>query len=91
MKQYKQEFIKFMISCGVLKFGGFVIKSGKEMPFLVSIGFYRTGMQLEQLGAYYARVTHAAFGKEMTLPFEPAYKGIPPCVAASAGMSELYK
>ena len=62
MEQYKQEFIEFMISCEVLKFGDFVTKSGRKTPFFVNTGFYRTGTQLKQLGAYYARAIHAAFG-----------------------------
>ena len=91
MEQYKQEFIEFMISCEVLKFGDFVTKSGRKTPFFVNTGFYRTGTQLKQLGAYYARSIHAAFGEEASLLFGPAYKGIPLCVAASIGMSELYE
>lgn len=91
MEQYKQEFIEFMISCEVLKFGDFVTKSGRKTPFFVNTGFYRTGTQLKELGAYYARAIHAAFGDEASLLFGPAYKGIPLCVAASIGMSELYE
>ena len=28
MEQYKKEFIEFMLSCDVLKFGDFTLKSG---------------------------------------------------------------
>ena len=51
MEQYKQEFIEFMISCEVLKFGDFVTKSGRKTPFFVNTGFYRTGTQLKQHSA----------------------------------------
>ena len=30
MEAYKQEFIEFMVDCGVLKFGDFVTKSGRK-------------------------------------------------------------
>ena len=43
MEKYKQEFIEFMVDCGVLKFGDFVTKSGRKTPFFVNTGFYRTG------------------------------------------------
>ena len=33
MEQYKQEFIEFMVDCGVLKFGDFVTKSGERPRF----------------------------------------------------------
>ena len=52
MEKYKQEFIEFMVDCGVLKFGDFVTKSGRKTPFFVNTGFYRTGAQLsEHFGA----------------------------------------
>ena len=54
MEAYKQEFIEFMVDCQVLKFGDFVTKSGRQTPFFVNTGFYRTGAQLRRLGGYYA-------------------------------------
>ena len=34
---YKQEFIEFMVECGVLKFGDFVTKSGRKTFYFLSI------------------------------------------------------
>lgn len=90
MEQYKQEFIEFMVSCGVLKFGDFVTKSGRKTPFFVNTGFYRTGAQLRKLGEYYARAIHDKFGLDFDVLFGPAYKGIPLSVAAAMEISELY-
>ncbi len=90
MEQYKQEFIEFMVDCGVLKFGDFVTKSGRKTPFFVNTGFYRTGAQLRKLGEYYARAIHDKFGTDFDILFGPAYKGIPLSVAASMQLSELY-
>ena len=42
MERYKEEFIEFMLECKVLKFGDFVTKSGRNTPFFVNTGFYRT-------------------------------------------------
>lgn len=33
MEHYKQEFIEFMVDCKALKFGDFVLKSGRRSPF----------------------------------------------------------
>lgn len=91
MEQYKQEFIEFMVDCGVLKFGDFTTKSGRKTPFFVNTGFYRTGAQLKKLGGYYAKAIYDKFGLEFDVLFGPAYKGIPLSVAAAIEISELYQ
>lgn len=90
MEQYKKEFIEFMVDCGVLKFGDFVTKSGRNTPFFINTGFYRTGSQLRKLSSYYARAIHDKFGLEFDVLFGPAYKGIPLSVATSMAISEKY-
>ena len=90
MEQYKQEFIEFMIDCEVLKFGDFVTKSGRNTPFFVNTGFYRTGAQLRKLGEYYAKAIESKFGFDFDVLFGPAYKGIPLSVATTMAISELY-
>ncbi len=90
MEQYKKEFIEFMVDCQVLKFGDFVTKSGRNTPFFVNTGFYRTGAQLRRLGGYYAEAIHQKFGVDFDVLFGPAYKGIPLSVAATIAISEKY-
>lgn len=90
MERYKQEFIEFMIDCQVLRFGDFVTKSGRNTPFFVNTGFYRTGAQLRKLGEYYAKAIHDRFGLDFDVLFGPAYKGIPLTVAATIAISEQY-
>ncbi|MDY3990940.1 MAG: orotate phosphoribosyltransferase [Lachnospiraceae bacterium] len=90
MEQYKEDFIHFMIDCQVLKFGDFTTKSGRQTPFFINTGFYRTGAQLKKLGEYYARAIHDTFGEDFNILFGPAYKGIPLSVAASIALQEDY-
>ncbi len=90
MEAYKEEFIHFMIDCDVLKFGDFVTKSGRNTPFFVNTGFYRTGSQLKKLGEYYARAIKEKFGTDFDVLFGPAYKGIPLSVTTSVALSDLY-
>jgi len=90
MEQYKEEFIDFMVDCQVLRFGEFVTKSGRNTPFFINTGFYRTGSQLIRLGEYYAKAIQAKYGTDFDVLFGPAYKGIPLAVAASMAMSRDY-
>jgi orotate phosphoribosyltransferase len=90
MEQYKQEFIEFMIDCEVLKFGDFVTKSGRNTPFFVNTGFYRSGSQLIRLGQYYGRAIKEKFGLDFDVLFGPAYKGIPLAVATAMAISNEY-
>lgn len=90
MEQYKKEFIEFMLSCDVLKFGDFTLKSGRKSPFFMNAGLYVTGRQLSELARYYAKAIHDQFGDNFDVLFGPAYKGIPLTVATSMAYYDLY-
>ena len=90
MEQYKKEFIEFMLSCDVLKFGDFTLKSGRKSPFFMNAGLYVTGRQLSELARYYAKAIHDQFGDDFDVLFGPAYKGIPLTVATSMAYYDLY-
>ena len=90
MEQYKEEFIGFMIDCGVLQFGDFITKSGRKSPFFINTGCYRTGSDLKKLGEYYAKAIHTFFGGGFDVLFGPAYKGIPLSVATSIALYENF-
>ncbi len=79
-----------MVDSGALRFGDFVLKSGRRSPFFMNAGCYVTGSQLRTLGNAYARAIHDNFGLEFDVLFGPAYKGIPLAVATAMALSELY-
>ena len=79
-----------MVESDVLKFGEFVLKSGRKSPFFMNAGAYVTGGQLRRLGAYYAKAIHDRYGLDFDVLFGPAYKGIPLAVATAAAIDELY-
>lgn len=88
---YKEEFIRFMVESGVLTFGDFVTKSGRNTPYFVNTGNYRTGAQAHRLGQYYAAciMEHIANGnisEDTNVLFGPAYKGIPLAVSTSVAL-----
>ena len=37
---YKEEFIRFMVDCGVLTFGSFTLKSGRQAPYFINTGMF---------------------------------------------------
>lgn len=90
MEQYKQDFIDFMVESHVLKFGDFILKSGRKSPFFMNAGAYVTGSQLARLGEFYATAIHENFGDDFDILFGPAYKGIPLSVACVIAYDRLY-
>lgn len=77
LTQEKREFIEFMKSADVLRFGDFVTKSGRNTPYFVNTGNYKTGMQIATLSKFYAKLIKDICGAEYDAMFGPAYKGIP--------------
>lgn len=82
---YKQQFIKFMVENGVLKFGEFTLKSGRKAPYFINTGNYKSGAQLARLGEYYAQCIVDNKLEADTL-VGPAYKGIPLAVTCAVAL-----
>ena len=51
---YQQDFLEFSLSEGVLKFGSFVLKSGRTSPYFFNAGLFASGKSLYKLGKAYA-------------------------------------
>ena len=90
LTQAKREFIEFMMSADVLRFGNFVTKSGRNTPYFVNTGNYRTGKQLATLGKFYARLIHETLGDQFDAMFGPAYKGIPLAAVTASTLAQEY-
>ena len=86
----KKEFIEFMMSADVLRFGDFTTKSGRKTPYFVNTGNYKTGMQNSRLGEFYAALVKETVGDNFDAMFGPAYKGIPLVTTASASLYRNY-
>ena len=86
----KKEFIEFMMSADVLRFGDFTTKSGRKTPYFVNTGNYKTGLQNSRLGEFYAALVKETVGGDFDAMFGPAYKGIPLSVITTMALSELY-
>ena len=60
IQAYQQEFIQFSLSQGVLKFGSFVLKSGRTSPYFFNAGLFASGAALFKLGRAYASAIMAS-------------------------------
>ena len=57
---YQKEFLEFSLSQGVLKFGSFVLKSGRTSPYFFNAGLFADGAALFKLGKAYASAIMAS-------------------------------
>lgn len=83
----KRDFIEFMMSADVLRFGQFKTKSGRLSPYFVNTGNYRTGAQISRLGEFYAACIQETIGNHFDAMFGPAYKGIPLVTSAAGALA----
>ena len=71
-----QDFVRFAVDCGVLRFGEFKTKAGRLSPYFFNAGLFDDGAKLGRLAEFYAQRLLAS-GIEFDMVFGPAYKGIP--------------
>ena len=88
MEAYKREFIAFLQSAGVLKFGDFTAKSGRKIPYFINAGEIKTGEHVAKLGEFYAKAYFDKLGNKPAVLYGPAYKGISIAVSASIALSK---
>ena len=88
MEAYKREFIEFLQSAGVLKFGDFTAKSGRKIPYFINAGEIKTGEHISKLGEFYAKAYLDKLGKKKTALYGPAYKGISIAVSTSVALAK---
>jgi orotate phosphoribosyltransferase len=88
MLDYQKGFISYALDCGVLKFGEFLLKSGRTSPYFFNTGLFNTGAQLGKLGHFYAQALIQS-GIKPDILYGPAYKGIPLVSATSIAYAQL--
>ncbi len=88
MEAYKREFIQFLQNAGVLKFGDFIAKSGRRIPYFVNAGMIKTGEDIAKLGEFYSKAYFDKLGKKPAVLYGPAYKGISIAVSAAVALSK---
>jgi orotate phosphoribosyltransferase len=74
-----QDFVRFAVDAGVLRFGEFKTKAGRLSPYFFNAGLFDDGAKLGRLAEFYARrLLQARHSGELEFDmlFGPAYKGI---------------
>jgi len=85
-----QEFVAFAVDCGVLRFGEFTTKAGRQSPYFFNAGLFDDGAKLGRLAQFYAqRIMDSGIAFDMI--FGPAYKGIPLGAAVAIELARLGK
>jgi orotate phosphoribosyltransferase len=87
---YQSEFIELCMQLGVLRFGSFTLKSGRESPYFFNAGLFNTGAAIGALGRAYAAAL-AASDLKFDMLFGPAYKGIPLVTITAAALAERHQ
>jgi orotate phosphoribosyltransferase len=84
---YQSDFIDLCVRLGVLRFGSFTLKSGRDSPYFFNAGLFNTGAAIGAVGRAYAAAVMAADLK-FDMLFGPAYKGIPLAAITAAALAE---
>ena len=87
---YQSEFIELCLQLGVLRFGSFTLKSGRESPYFFNAGLFNTGAAIGAVGRAYAAAL-AASELRFDMLFGPAYKGIPLVTITAAALAERHQ
>jgi orotate phosphoribosyltransferase len=87
---YQSEFIELCVQLGVLRFGSFTLKSGRESPYFFNAGLFNTGAAIGAVGRAYAAAL-AASDLKFDMLFGPAYKGIPLVTITAAALAERHQ
>jgi orotate phosphoribosyltransferase len=83
-----QDFVKFSVEAGVLRFGEFKTKAGRLSPYFFNAGLFDDGAKLGRLAEFYARRLVAS-GLPFDMLFGPAYKGITLAAAVAIELARL--
>jgi orotate phosphoribosyltransferase len=84
---YQSDFIDLCVRLGVLRFGSFTLKSGRESPYFFNAGLFNTGAAIGAVGRAYAAAVIASDVK-FDMLFGPAYKGIPLVTITAAALAQ---
>jgi len=83
-----QEFVRFAVEAGVLRFGEFKTKAGRLSPYFFNAGGFDDGAKLGRVAQFYARRLIAS-GLQFDMLFGPAYKGITLAAAVAIELARL--
>lgn len=86
MPSQRNEFVRFALDQGVLRFGEFKVKSGRLSPYFFNAGLFNSGASVGRLAQFYAQALIDSEVK-FDMLFGPAYKGIPLSTATAIALA----
>lgn len=84
---FSRDFIALACDKGVLRFGSFVTKAGRDSPYFFNAGLFNDGESFRELCGFYARAIIES-GVPCDMLFGPAYKGIPLVAGVAIRLAE---
>ncbi|MEO7072126.1 MAG: orotate phosphoribosyltransferase [Rhodanobacter sp.] len=89
MNDHQRDFLELALARGVLRFGQFTLKSGRQSPYFFNLGHIDSGAALARLGQAYAQaLVHSGLAVDML--FGPAYKGIALAAATAIALANTH-
>jgi len=82
----RTDFVRFALDEHVLRFGSFVVKSGRTSPYFFNAGLFNRGGSVGRLAQFYAQALVDS-GIAFDMLFGPAYKGIPLATATAVALA----
>lgn len=86
----KGQVIDFLVQSQALKFGEFMLKSGRKAPYFINTGCFDNGEKISKLAKFYAQKLHSLGLHKVDAIFGPAYKGIPLCVSTAMALAQHF-
>lgn len=93
LSPYKIQFIQICINEGILKFGSYLLKSGRLSPYFFNAGEFYSAQLLHAISTAFAQTIIEKNSSNSPLDFDvvygPAYKGIPLATSTIMTLREL--
>jgi len=85
--KFSRDFIALACDKGVLRFGSFTTKAGRQSPYFFNAGLFDDGASFRALCGFYAQAIRES-GVYCDMLFGPAYKGIPLVAGVAIRLAE---